>query len=96
MTTVWVVTGANSGIGLALTQILLASGDNLAVVVGVDKDTEELENIETENLVVFKCDLQDTEQILELFHKIGQHPRAGRVDVLVNNVIFDIVYYNNL
>ena len=85
MSCVWVVTGANSGIGLALTHRLVGSGDNLTVVVGVDKDTEELEKIETENLVVLKCDLQDTKQITELFHKIGEHPRAGRVDVLVNN-----------
>ena len=42
---VWVVTGANSGIGLAITNTLL-SGENKVVVVGVDKEVEELQKIE--------------------------------------------------
>jgi len=69
---------------LAITNTLL-SGKNKVVVVGVDKEVEELQKIESENLVVFKCDLQETDQVTELFSMISHHPLCGRVDVLVNN-----------
>lgn len=85
-TQIWLVTGANSGIGLAITKQLLESGDSIAVV-GIDKDIDQLEKIETVggNLVVFKCNLQDTDQISLVFQKILSHDKLGRVDVLVNN-----------
>ena len=83
---IWLVTGTNSGIGLALTKQLLEGGGSIAVVA-VDKHIEKLEKIQavSDNLVVFKGDLQDTEQINDLFAMIAKHPHLGRVDVLVNN-----------
>ena len=82
---IWLVTGANSGIGLAITNQILSDGKD--VVVAVDKDQEELEKLALANykIVPERCDLQQVDQIRELFEKIQHHPKLGRVDVLVNN-----------
>ncbi|HZZ51622.1 MAG TPA: SDR family NAD(P)-dependent oxidoreductase [Pseudonocardia sp.] len=79
----WFVTGANSGIGLALTSAALRRGDN---VVGLARNLEPLKDLADTHpaqLVVAAADVRDQEAIdaavaqgLEKF---------GRIDVVANN-----------
>jgi short-subunit dehydrogenase/dTDP-D-glucose 4,6-dehydratase len=57
----WVVTGANSGIGLALARTLLSKGER---VVAIDKSTDNLSA--TEHLMVVKADLTDEHGLQDL------------------------------
>src|SRR5947208_16951650 len=74
-----VVTGANKGIGLAITKSLLAEG---AVVVAGSLSTDNLDSLE--RVTAIPVDLLTAQGPALLVHKaIEEH---GRLDVLVNNV----------
>lgn len=83
-----VVTGANSGIGKAVTQALLASGIN---VIGLDLRTDEFSEIAKKNLVIepsgnfygLKCDVSREYDLQEAFNVINNDHQA--VDILVNS-----------
>src|SRR5512134_3862517 len=74
-----IITGANNGIGLALTQSLLEMGD---CVAALDLTTDNLDH-SNPNLLSFRCDVTSPQQIQttvdEILHK------WDRVDVLINN-----------
>ena len=74
-----VITGANNGIGLALTRSLLAMGDRVAAL---DLDIEELDPSHP-NLLPFRCDVTQPQQIQTVIDEVLS--RWGRVDVLINN-----------
>jgi NAD(P)-dependent dehydrogenase (short-subunit alcohol dehydrogenase family) len=74
-----VVTGANNGIGLAITKALLAEG---AYVVAGSRSTENLDGLDRVTAVA--VDLADEEGPASLIQRaVDEH---GRLDVLVNNV----------
>jgi NAD(P)-dependent dehydrogenase (short-subunit alcohol dehydrogenase family) len=74
-----VVTGANKGIGLAITEALVAEG---AYVVAGSRSTENLDGLDRVTPVA--VDLLDADGPAKLVqHAIEAH---GRIDVLVNNV----------
>lgn len=75
MSEVVVITGANSGLGLALVRSLSAFGKGVA---GLDV---EVGNLDPEAAVL--CDVTDVEQVRAAVAMIEE--RWGRVDVLVNN-----------
>ncbi len=74
----WVVTGANSGIGLALVQQLLVEGCH---VVAVDRAIDRL--TPNASLAVVAADLTDRRAVEELTEKILH--KARRITVLINN-----------
>jgi NAD(P)-dependent dehydrogenase (short-subunit alcohol dehydrogenase family) len=74
-----VLTGANNGIGLAMTQALLEMGDRVAAL---DLSLENLEQPHA-NLLPRVCDVTDRAQVQSAVDEVTR--RWGGVDVLVNN-----------
>ncbi len=74
-----VVTGANKGIGFAVTQALLAEG---AYVVAGSLTTENLDGLDRATAVPVNLVSADGPALL-VQHAVDEH---GRLDVLVNNV----------
>ncbi len=70
----WVITGANRGIGLAITKELLQEGEE--VTVGIRTSMP----IEHQNLKVIKLEVSDPVSIEEFVSKIDKP-----IDVLINN-----------
>lgn len=78
-----IVTGASSGIGLAVSRMLIAGG---ARVVLVARGAERLAQVATElgaNATAWALDVGDLEALAQLPGQV--HERFGRLDVVVNN-----------
>jgi NAD(P)-dependent dehydrogenase (short-subunit alcohol dehydrogenase family) len=73
------ITGANNGIGLSMTNALLAMGDRVAAL---DLAVENLDGT-NRNLLPFICDVTDPQRVQAVVEEIVQ--QWGGVDVLVNN-----------
>jgi len=74
-----IITGANNGIGLALTQSLLETEDRVAAL---DFSMENLDPTHP-NLLPFRCDVTQPQQIQTVIDEVVQ--KWNGVDVLVNN-----------
>ena len=74
-----IITGANNGIGLAMTQSLLDLGD---CVAALDLETSNLLQAHP-NLLPFRCDVTCPEQIQSVVDEVLS--KWGRVDILINN-----------
>lgn len=74
------VTGANKGIGYQITKKLLENNYN---VLAVSKNTDNLKKLKMDNLILFKCNLIDNEDIKKLFKFIKESKIV--VDTLINN-----------
>jgi NAD(P)-dependent dehydrogenase (short-subunit alcohol dehydrogenase family) len=86
MTKVAVVTGANTGIGLAIARRLLADGYALGYATADDKQRHEgpLEELKRQGSVHWVWgDLADAKAPPKLIDEVVEH--LGRVDLLVNN-----------
>ena len=80
---VWLVTGASSGFGRALTEAAVAAGD---VVVGTARRPEALDDLVTaypDQVDAVRLDVTDQEAAAAVV--AGVEARYGRIDVLVNN-----------
>lgn len=82
-----IITGGSRGLGLALAEELTQAG---AFVTILARDQEELnraqnqlEKIESAQVLALKCDVNDSQQIHETFQKVIQ--RFGTIDILINN-----------
>jgi NAD(P)-dependent dehydrogenase (short-subunit alcohol dehydrogenase family) len=77
-----IITGANNGIGLAMTRALVDRGDRVAAL---DLDTENLEALDKDGdrLRAHLCDVTDRGRTLEVIADLVQ--AWERLDVLVNN-----------
>ncbi len=80
------VTGANRGIGLALTRILLASGN--VVIAGCRRPAEsgelsQLALLHPETIDLIKCDVHDEEGMAEAAQ--ASLKRRKKLDVIFNN-----------
>jgi NAD(P)-dependent dehydrogenase (short-subunit alcohol dehydrogenase family) len=73
------ITGANNGIGLAMTQSLLEMDDRVAAL---DLSLENLGHT-TPNLLPFRCDVTQPEQIRSAVDEVIG--KWGGVDILINN-----------
>lgn len=83
MSKVVIVTGANNGIGLAMTRTLLQDGYRVAACDLAGENLHELEAAHPERLLYTPCDVTVDEQVAAL---VGEVIRQwGQVDVLVNN-----------
>jgi NAD(P)-dependent dehydrogenase (short-subunit alcohol dehydrogenase family) len=83
MNKVWLVTGANSGFGRAITEAAVAAGD---VVVGAARRTSTLDDLvaaHPDQVEALALDVTDSAAIeAAVADVLGRH---GRIDVLVNN-----------
>lgn len=73
-----IITGADNGIGLALTKSLLEMGDHIAAL---DLSLENLPR--SSNLLPFTCDVTDPERVQAVMGEIIR--QWGGVDILINN-----------
>jgi NAD(P)-dependent dehydrogenase (short-subunit alcohol dehydrogenase family) len=82
-----VITGANNGIGLAMTQALLEMGDRVA---GLDLSTDNLDALQRDEgrLRSYVCDVTDRERVEHVVRDVLE--AWGGVDVLVNNACLAI------
>ena len=74
-----IITGANNGIGLALTRSLLEKGDRIA---GLDLSLENLDQTHP-SLLPFRCDVTQPAQIQAVIEKVMT--QWGSIDILINN-----------
>src|SRR5262249_48439995 len=78
------ITGASSGIGLAVAEKLVAEGAKVALVA---RTAEKLEAIAVrlgkDNATAFPCDVKDFARLAAL--PVAVVGRFGRLDILVNN-----------
>lgn len=73
------ITGANSGIGLALTQKLLAEGYN---VFGTSRSGQ-IPDLNHDNLKVIRLDITDSKSVADALAEI--HSAVESIDLLINN-----------
>src|SRR5687768_564649 len=79
-----IVTGASSGIGLAIARRFAERGGKVALVARtVAKLEDAAESIGKERAVPFPLDVQELDAVAELPRRVKE--RFGRVDVVVNN-----------
>jgi NAD(P)-dependent dehydrogenase (short-subunit alcohol dehydrogenase family) len=76
----WFITGASSGIGLALTEAAIARGDNVIGLGRNPKPLKEAAAAHPEQLLVLRADIRDQSQI-EAAVEQGLE-RFGRIDVV--------------
>jgi NAD(P)-dependent dehydrogenase (short-subunit alcohol dehydrogenase family) len=83
------VTGANAGIGLALTRKLLKEGYR---VIGTSRSGK-IDQIQDENLIVLTLDLTDQQQIEQAHRAVAE--QVKQIDLFINNagVGFDLGTY---
>jgi len=85
------VTGGGSGIGLAISKELLASGVRV-VISGRNKIKLENAKQQFPNLEIEECDITNTEQIKSLVKTLEE--KYGGIDLLINNAgVFEQVDY---
>jgi NAD(P)-dependent dehydrogenase (short-subunit alcohol dehydrogenase family) len=80
---VWLITGATSGFGLALTKAAVAAGD---IVVGAVRNPARLDPVMTANpdqVSAVQFDVTEAARAEEVISEVVS--RTGRIDVLVNN-----------
>ena len=83
MNKVWLVTGASSGFGRAITEAAVAAGD---VVVGAARRPEGLDDLvaaHPDQVEALRLDVTDTAAVESAVRDVVT--RHGRIDVLVNN-----------
>lgn len=81
-----VVTGANRGLGRAISQLFVARG---ATVYGLARNEQKLSETADalgERFIPIVCDVVDPEAVKQAFEQVREE--AGRCDVLVNNAGF--------
>lgn len=79
MSRIIISSGANNGIGLAMTKVLLEIGDRVAAI---DLSLENL-NQSKPNLLTFICDVTDPQRIQTVIDEVIY--QWGGVDILINN-----------
>ncbi len=75
-----VVTGAAKGIGRGATEVFLREG---AFVTGLDLDQDAMDAMEHENLVMYTCDVSDSQSVNQVIKRASD--KFGKAEVLVNN-----------
>lgn len=79
----WIITGASSGLGRALTESALAAGDTVVAAMRRPERIDDLVSAHPEAILAVKFDVRDIEAASTLIDAAVE--RFGRVDVLVNN-----------
>ncbi len=89
MTKAWLITGASSGLGRAMTERLLDRGDRVAATVRRDDALADLQQKHRGSLSVIRLDLTDTDGIRAAIDETFR--RSGRIDVVVSNAAYGLV-----
>lgn len=79
----WLITGASSGLGRALTETALAAGDTVVAAMRRPERIDDLLVEHPESLLPIAFDVRDTESAPAVVE--AAIDRFGRIDVLVNN-----------
>lgn len=88
MKDVVIVTGANQGIGFAMTRTLLEDGYSVAALDISDENLIPLQSNYPERLLVCLCDVVDSGRVKDAVSSVVE--KWGQVDVLVNNACIAI------
>lgn len=80
---VWLITGANSGFGQAITRVALAAGDTVVAAVRRPESLDELTAAHPGRVVPVALDVTDPARITAVVAEVILW--YGRIDVLVNN-----------
>jgi NAD(P)-dependent dehydrogenase (short-subunit alcohol dehydrogenase family) len=83
MSKVWLITGANSGFGRAITEAAVAADDTVVATARNVKALDDLVAAHPGQVEALPLDVTDTASIQETVQNICD--RHGRIDVLVNN-----------
>ncbi|KAJ7197030.1 NAD(P)-binding protein [Mycena pura] len=87
---VWLVTGASSGLGLALVNAVLAAGERVIATLRKPENLKDLEaKYPREQLLVQRLDVTNLAEIKTVFDAARTH--FGRLDVVVNNAGYGIL-----
>jgi NAD(P)-dependent dehydrogenase (short-subunit alcohol dehydrogenase family) len=81
-----VVTGANRGIGFALTRVLMTNGKTVVAICRRPEESNELKQLAVlhpEGLDLIKCDVNREEELVEA--AAVTQKRHGKLDVIFNN-----------
>ncbi|MFD6333913.1 oxidoreductase [Streptomyces niveus] len=83
MSRVWLVTGANSGFGRAITEAAVAAGDTVVATARRTGTLDDLVARHPDQVEPVRLDVTDTARIETVVADVAA--RHGRIDVLVNN-----------
>lgn len=85
----WLITGVSSGLGRALAEEVLATGDTVFGTVRTDTDLQRFEALHVERAVGLILDLRDSAEIPKVVESAERH--SGGLDVLVNNAGYGLI-----
>ena len=85
----WLITGASSGLGRAMTEQLLARGDRVAATVRRENALADLQQKHRGSLSVTRLDLADTASIRTAVAEA--FARWGQINVVVSNAAYGLV-----
>ncbi|KAJ6490918.1 hypothetical protein C8R45DRAFT_991132 [Mycena sanguinolenta] len=86
---IWLITGASSGFGRALTEVVLAQEEIAVATLRTPSDLEDLAVTNPDRLLVVKCDVTKLDEVTSAFSAAIE--RFGRVDVVFNSAGYAIV-----
>lgn len=89
MSKVWFITGSSRGLGRALTEAVLAKGDQVAATARQPKQLDDLVTKYPQQILPLRLDVTNKKEITAAVEQAVKH--FGRVDVLVNNAGFGVV-----
>ncbi|KAJ7487802.1 hypothetical protein FB451DRAFT_727464 [Mycena latifolia] len=86
---VWLITGASSGFGRAVTEEVLANGEIAVATLRTPAMLDDLAAANPDRLLAVKCDVTKRDDITSAFAAAIE--RFGRVDVVFNNAGYAII-----
>ncbi|MFL5747565.1 MAG: oxidoreductase [Niastella sp.] len=89
MSKVWFITGSSRGLGRALTEAVLAKGDQVAATARQPKQLDDLVTKYPQQILPLRLDVTNKKEITAAVEQAVKH--FGRIDVLVNNAGFGVV-----
>jgi NAD(P)-dependent dehydrogenase (short-subunit alcohol dehydrogenase family) len=89
MSKVWFITGSSRGLGRALTEAVLAKGDQVAATARQPKQLDDLVTKYPQQILPLQLDVTNKKEITAAVEQTVKH--FGRIDVLVNNAGFGVI-----